>query len=103
MKRLLDDVPGIARVHMDTWRTAYVDIVPAEYLAGLSYDAAESRWRENLSSQGDGRLLSSQRQMARLSDLPAAGRNAMAFPAMTANSTASTCWPHTNARASAAH
>ena len=24
-----DDVPGIARVHVDTWRTAYVDIVPA--------------------------------------------------------------------------
>ena len=25
----LDDVPGIARVHVDTWRTTYVDIVPA--------------------------------------------------------------------------
>jgi len=50
----LDDVPGIARVHVDTWRLAYVDIVPAEYLAGLSYEQRESRWRENLSSQGDG-------------------------------------------------
>ena len=50
----LDDVPGIARVHVDTWRTTYSGIVPAEYLAGLSYEQRESRWRENLSSQGDG-------------------------------------------------
>jgi ribosomal protein S18 acetylase RimI-like enzyme len=50
----LDDVHGIARVHIDTWRTTYVDIVPTEYLAGLSYEQRESRWRENLSSQGDG-------------------------------------------------
>jgi ribosomal protein S18 acetylase RimI-like enzyme len=49
-----NDIPGIARVHIDTWRTAYVDIVPAAHLAGLSYEQRESRWRENLSSQGDG-------------------------------------------------
>ena len=34
----LDDVPGIARVHVDTWRTTYPGIVPAEHLAGLSYE-----------------------------------------------------------------
>jgi ribosomal protein S18 acetylase RimI-like enzyme len=50
----LDDVHGIARVHIDTWRTTYVDIVPTEYLTGLSYEQRESRWRENLSSQRDG-------------------------------------------------
>ena len=49
----LDDIPGIARVHVDTWRTAYVDIVPAAHLAGLSYEQRESRWREILIPMGD--------------------------------------------------
>lgn len=48
-----DDIPGIARVHVDTWRTAYIGIVPAEYLAKLSYERSEARWRENLFGQGD--------------------------------------------------
>jgi len=50
-----DDIPGIARVHVDTWRTAYVDIVPAAHLASLSYEQRESRWREILAPLGDGR------------------------------------------------
>jgi ribosomal protein S18 acetylase RimI-like enzyme len=51
-----DDIPGIARVHVDTWRTAYVDIVPAAHLAGLSYEQRESRWRQILAPVGDGRF-----------------------------------------------
>lgn len=51
-----DDIPGIARVHVDTWRTAYAGIVPAEHLAGMSYEQREARWRENLARQGDGRF-----------------------------------------------
>jgi len=50
-----DDIPGIAHVHVDTWRTAYVDIVPAAHLAALSYEQRESRWREILAPVGDGR------------------------------------------------
>lgn len=34
----IDDAPSIARVHVDTWRTTYSGIVPAEYLANLSYE-----------------------------------------------------------------
>ncbi|MCU0501995.1 MAG: GNAT family N-acetyltransferase [Anaerolineae bacterium] len=51
-----DDAPGIARVHVATWRTAYSGIVPAEHLAGLSYERSEARWHENLAGQGDGRF-----------------------------------------------
>jgi hypothetical protein len=33
------DAPGIARVHVDTWRTTYQGIVPDQFLARLSYEA----------------------------------------------------------------
>jgi GNAT superfamily N-acetyltransferase len=32
----LADAPGIAAVHVATWRSAYADILPEAYLAGLS-------------------------------------------------------------------
>ncbi len=38
------DAPGIARVHVDTWRSTYRDIVPDDYLAGLSVDARQEFW-----------------------------------------------------------
>ena len=44
------DAGPIARVHIDTWRTAYSGIVPAEYLAGLSHGDRESRWDEILTT-----------------------------------------------------
>ena len=40
------DAGPLARVHVDTWRTAYSGIVPADHLAGLSYEARESRWND---------------------------------------------------------
>jgi len=39
-----DDIPGIARVHVDTWRTAYRGIVPDDFLASLTYEGKESLW-----------------------------------------------------------
>ena len=53
----IDDVPGIARVHVDTWRTAYPGIVPAEHLAGLSYERSEARWREFAFREGSPSLV----------------------------------------------
>ena len=44
------DAGPIARVHIDSWRTTYEGIVPAEYLAGLSYRDRESRWNEALTT-----------------------------------------------------
>ncbi|HOG45164.1 MAG TPA: GNAT family N-acetyltransferase [Anaerolineae bacterium] len=52
----LDDTPGIARVHVDTWRAAYAGIIPAAHLAGLSYEAREQRWRDNLTNAAPGRF-----------------------------------------------
>lgn len=38
------DVSAIARIHVDTWRTTYNEIVPDDYLASLSYEKRESMW-----------------------------------------------------------
>lgn len=47
------DAPGLAVVHVDTWRTAYPGIVPAQLLAGLSYERSEARWREHFARISD--------------------------------------------------
>ena len=47
-----DDASGMARVHVDTWRTAYRGILPASVLSALSYEARTERWRENLKQAG---------------------------------------------------
>ena len=44
------DAAAIARVHVDSWRTTYAGIVPADYLANLSYARREQSWRDLLSA-----------------------------------------------------
>ena len=44
------DAAAIARVNIDTWRTAYRNIVPTDYLAQLSYEKRESSWQETLAN-----------------------------------------------------
>jgi GNAT superfamily N-acetyltransferase len=46
------DIPAIARVHVDTWRTAYGGIVDAAYLVSLTYEDFEKRRRERLATPG---------------------------------------------------
>ena len=35
----LDDAPGIAKVHVESWRTTYKGIIPNDFLNNLSYEA----------------------------------------------------------------
>lgn len=42
------DARGITRVHIDSWRSTYAGIVPADHLAGLDYDEREKRWHRLL-------------------------------------------------------
>lgn len=46
------DIPGIARVHVDAWRSTYRGIVPQAFLDGLSYRDRETLWRRVLSGSG---------------------------------------------------
>jgi ribosomal protein S18 acetylase RimI-like enzyme len=38
------DAVGLARVHVDTWRTTYQGIVPQAHLDSLSYEKRQSSW-----------------------------------------------------------
>lgn len=44
----LEDAAGIARVHVDCWRTTYKGIFPDELLANLSYERQEQSWQRIL-------------------------------------------------------
>src|SRR6266481_6638436 len=44
------DTAAIAQVHVDSWRTTYAGIVPADYLANLSYAQREQFWCDILST-----------------------------------------------------
>jgi hypothetical protein len=43
-----DDALAIARVQVETWRSAYREIVPRAYLAGLSPEERVGLWRNVL-------------------------------------------------------
>ena len=43
-KAQAEDAPGIARVHVESWRTTYAGMVPGEFLAGLSYEGRQMMW-----------------------------------------------------------
>ena len=44
------DAAAIARVHVDTWRTAYAGILPDDFLAGLDYANSEANWSQALTA-----------------------------------------------------
>jgi len=44
----LGDSLGIAKVHVDTWRSTYHDIIPAAFLDRMSYEEGERRWLSRL-------------------------------------------------------
>lgn len=47
------DIPGMARVHVDSWRSTYRGIVPDEYLAKLAYENSEARMRRQIEDGGE--------------------------------------------------
>lgn len=47
------DAEGIARVHVDCWRTTYQDIVPDEFLNNLSYENRTKMWVQNISNENN--------------------------------------------------
>jgi ribosomal protein S18 acetylase RimI-like enzyme len=45
------DADRLAAVHVAVWREAYVGLMPAEHLAGLSADVFAARWRTILQAE----------------------------------------------------
>ncbi|NDJ55359.1 MAG: GNAT family N-acetyltransferase [Chloroflexi bacterium] len=48
----LDDAPGIARVHVESWQSAYRGIVPDDVLDRLDVANRQSRWERIMESAG---------------------------------------------------
>lgn len=46
----ITDAPAIAKVHIDAWRTTYSNLMPAKFLADLSYEEPETKWVKILSN-----------------------------------------------------
>ncbi len=42
----VEDAPGIAEVHVASWRWAYANVLPPEVLDGLQVEDRERMWRE---------------------------------------------------------
>lgn len=47
-----NDAAAIAKVHVDSWRTTYIGILPDGYLANMSYEGRERAWRNNFNKRG---------------------------------------------------
>jgi GNAT superfamily N-acetyltransferase len=45
-----DDAAAVARVHVDSWKTAYQGLLPDEVLSRLSYEERASKWAAILGS-----------------------------------------------------
>lgn len=45
---MLNDAEGIAKVHVDSWKSTYKEIIPSEYLNNLSYDKRTKLWEMNI-------------------------------------------------------
>ncbi|PEF73681.1 GNAT family N-acetyltransferase [Bacillus pseudomycoides] len=49
----LTDASGIAKVHVDSWKTTYKDIMPDAFLQKLSYDQSTDSWIKNITKEGN--------------------------------------------------
>ena len=51
-KAVLSDTKGIAKVHVDCWKTTYKNIVSDQYLMKLTYESREQIWINNIPNGG---------------------------------------------------
>ncbi len=49
---LPQDIPGMSRVYVDTWKAAYRGMIPKEYLHGLDASRWEDRCRQTFNREG---------------------------------------------------
>ncbi|MCC1487529.1 GNAT family N-acetyltransferase [Bacillus tropicus] len=51
-RAIKDDIPSIAKVHADSWKTTYKGIFSNEFLENITYEQREKQW-ENIFQQED--------------------------------------------------
>lgn len=47
----IDEAASIAKVHVDSWRTTYRDIISSSHLNNLSYEQHTELWRDNIGKE----------------------------------------------------
>ncbi|WP_042147794.1 GNAT family N-acetyltransferase [Paucisalibacillus sp. EB02] len=52
-RAVMADAQGIAKVHVDSWRSTYKNIIPDSFLKNLSYDKRTELWKRNISREGN--------------------------------------------------
>lgn len=52
-RAVIEDAEGIARVHVDSWRSTYKNIIPNEFLMSLSYEQRTELWDKNITKDGN--------------------------------------------------
>jgi hypothetical protein len=68
------NAPKIARVHVDSWRSTYAGIVPANFLASMSCERFEARWCGWMGAPGrDGIFYVAELPSARIVELASGG------------------------------
>lgn len=49
----VEDASGIAKVHVDSWRTTYQGIIPDDFLNKLSYEQRTNLWIQNITQENN--------------------------------------------------
>ncbi|SNX53661.1 GNAT family N-acetyltransferase [Thermoanaerobacterium sp. RBIITD] len=49
----IDDVSGVAKVHVGSWNTTYKGIIPDEFLEKMSYEKRKVLWQKILGESGN--------------------------------------------------
>jgi len=49
----IQDTDAISRIHVDTWRITYRNIIPAKILDGMSYGRSKEMWDDRLINDAD--------------------------------------------------
>jgi GNAT superfamily N-acetyltransferase len=74
------DVPAIARVHVDAWRTSYTKMLPSTVLENLSYEERERSWREIVGARDIRRVIVAEHKDAGIVGFAACGPNRSGDP-----------------------
>ena len=70
-----DDAEGITRAHIESWRSAYRDLLPREYLDGLDFEQRLEGWRQGLEQPGAAVFVAVEPGPERIVGFCAVGRN----------------------------
>ncbi len=52
-RAIKDDIRGIAKVHVDSWKTTYKGIFADEFLENITYEKREKQWEDIFQKEGN--------------------------------------------------